>query len=309
MALSDSTRNRIETLLQQNPVVLFMKGNPQAPQCGFSAATVGVLNELLPQFASVDVLADAEIREGIKVYGNWPTIPQLYVKGELIGGADIVQSMYTSGQLQELFGLPPPDRTPPQITISDAAANAIREALADAEPGLDLHLAIDARHQAQFHLAEADARAIRSEANGIALFMDLATAQRARGIRIDWVETAQGSGLAIDNPNAPPRVKSLSAQELKAMLDAGSVTVIDVRPPEERAQASLAQPFRSMDDGIQTLAALPKDTALAFLCHSGERSARAAEHFRSLGFGKVYNIAGGIDAWSREIDPGVPRYS
>ncbi len=309
MALSDSTRNRIEALLQQNPVVLFMKGNPQAPQCGFSAATVGVLNELLPHFASVDVLADAEIREGIKVYGNWPTIPQLYVKGELIGGADIVQSMYTSGQLQELFGLPLPDRTPPQITISDTAATAIREALADAEPGLDLHLAIDARHQAQFHLAEADDHAIRSEANGIALFMDLGTAQRARGIRIDWVETAQGSGLAIDNPNAPPKVKSLSAQELKAMLDAGSVTVIDVRPPEERAQASLTQPFRSMDEGIQTLAALPKDTALAFLCHSGERSARAAEHFRSLGFGQVYNVAGGIDAWSREIDPGVPRYA
>ena len=93
MSLDPALRSRIDTLLQQNPVVLFMKGTPDAPRCGFSAATVGVLNELLPDYASVDVLADADIREGIKIYGNWPTIPQLYVKGELIGGADIVQSM------------------------------------------------------------------------------------------------------------------------------------------------------------------------------------------------------------------------
>ena len=232
----------------------------------------------------MDVLEDADIREGIKVYGNWPTIPQLYVKGELIGGADIVQSMYTSGQLQELFGLPQPDRTPPQITISDTAAGAIRDALADAEPGLSLHLAIDARHQAQFHLAEAADHAIRSEANGIAIFMDLATAQRARGIRIDWVETAQGAGLAIDNPNAPAAVKALSVSELKTRLDAGSITVIDVRPPEERARASLAHPFRTLDDGIGALTTLPKDTALAFLCHSGGRSANAGRAFSQPGF-------------------------
>jgi monothiol glutaredoxin len=308
MTLAPAIRTRIESILAEHPVVLFMKGTRDAPRCGFSAATVGVLNELLPDYASVDVLTDADIRDGIKVYGNWPTIPQLYVKGELVGGADIVQSMYTSGQLQELFGLPQPDRTPPQIVISDAAANAIREALADAEPGVTLHLSIDARFQAQFHLAEADDHAIRSDASGIALFMDLATAKRAQGVRIDWVETSQGAGLAIDNPNAPAAVKPLSVSELKARLDAGSITLIDVRPPEERATAALMQPFRTFDDGIEALTALPKDTPLAFLCHSGGRSARAAEHFRGLGFAKVYNVEGGIDAWSREVDSGVPRY-
>ncbi len=300
---------RIENLLQQHPVVLFMKGTRDAPRCGFSAAAAGALNELLPDYLSVDVLEDAEIRDGIKAYGNWPTIPQLYVKGELVGGADIVQSMVTNGQLQELLGLPKPDRTPPLITITDTAADAIRAALADAEPGLALHLAIDARYQAQFHLAEADDHAIRSEANGIAICMDLATAQRARGIHIDWVETASGAGLAIDNPNAPAAVKLLPVHELKARLDAGSITLIDVRPPEERARAALAQPFRTLDNGVEALtAALPKDAPLAFLCHSGGRSANAAEHFRSLGFRKVYNVEGGIDAWSREIDPDVPRY-
>jgi monothiol glutaredoxin len=308
MSLSADTRSRIESLLQQNSVVLFMKGSPSAPRCGFSAAASGILNELLPQYATVDVLEDPEIREGIKAYGNWPTIPQLYVKGELVGGADIVQSMYNSGELQELFGLPKPDRTPPQITITDKAAAAIREALAGADADAALHLTIDARWQAQFHLDEAAEGAIRSEANGIAILMDLATAQRARGIRIDWVDTVQGSGLSIDNPNAPAPVKALSVQELKARLEAGSIVVVDVRPADERALAALNRPFRTLDDGVDPLLQLPKDTAFAFLCHSGGRSARLAAQFRERGFANVYNVAGGIDAWSKEVDPSVPVY-
>jgi monothiol glutaredoxin len=171
-----------------------------------------------------------------------------------------------------------------------------------------LHLAIDGRWQAQFHLDEAAPAAIRSDANGIAIYMDLATAQRARGIRIDWVETVQGSGLSIDNPNAPQPPQALSVQQLKAGLDAGEVTLIDVRPPEERARAAVAQPFRTLDDGVDALLALPKDTPLAFLCHTGARSARVAAHFREQGFAKVYNVTGGIAAWSREIDPAVPQY-
>jgi monothiol glutaredoxin len=308
MSLSDTARQRIETVLHSNPVVLFMKGNPQSPRCGFSAAASGVLNELVGDYATVDVLEDPEMRDGIKAYGNWPTIPQLYFKGELIGGADIVQSMYNSGELQKLFGLPEPDRTPPQIAISDAAAQAIRSALADSEAGLALQLAIDGRYQAQFHLAESDSHAIRSESNGIAIEMDVATAQRARGIRIDWVETVQGAGLSIDNPNAPAQVKTLTVQQLKERIERGDITIIDVRPADERAQSALSQPFRTLDDGIEPLQQLPKDTAFAFLCHSGVRSAQAAEHFRNLGFRNVYNVAGGIDAWSRDVDASVPRY-
>ena len=308
MSLSPATRTRIETLLRDNPVVLFMKGSPQAPQCGFSAAASGVLNELLPQYATVNVLEDAEMREGIKAYGNWPTIPQLYVKGELVGGADIVQSMYNSGELQALFGLPKPDRTPPQITITDAAAQAIRSALADAEPGLALHLSIDARFQPQFHLAEPAEDAIRSESNGIDVLFDLGSAQRARGIRIDWVETMQGSGLAIDNPNAPSTIKQLSVAELAQRIDANDITVVDVRPPEERAVAALNAPFRTLDQGMGALADLPKDAPIAFLCRSGGRSQRAAEQFHAHGYTKVYNVAGGINAWAREIDTTIAQY-
>jgi monothiol glutaredoxin len=308
MSLADSTRTRIETLLHDNPVVLFMKGTRHAPQCGFSAAAVGALNDLLPDYHTVNVLEDPEIREGIKAFGNWPTIPQLYVRSELIGGSDIIRSMYTNGELHSLFGLPAPDRTPPQITISDKAASAIREALAEADPELGIQLAIDAQFNPQFQLAPKDERAVVTQANGITIYMDAATAQRARNITIDWVETARGAGLSIDNPNAPPSVKPISATDLKKRLDAGDITVVDVRPPDERAQAQIGHAFRTIDDGVDAIAALPKDTHLAFLCHSGGRSERAAEHFRGLGFRHIYNVTGGIDAWSRDVDPSVPRY-
>ncbi len=93
--------NRIETLLTQNKVVLFMKGSPQFPQCGFSARAVAILKELQTPFTHVDVLSDPEIREGIKAYGQWPTIPQLYVNKELVGGSDIMMEMFESGELKQ----------------------------------------------------------------------------------------------------------------------------------------------------------------------------------------------------------------
>jgi len=98
------TQQRIKEQVTSNPVVLFMKGTPQMPQCGFSALAVQALQACgVSSFASVDVLADPEIRQGIKEYANWPTIPQLYVNGEFVGGADILREMYQSGELQKLL--------------------------------------------------------------------------------------------------------------------------------------------------------------------------------------------------------------
>lgn len=94
------TKAKIEAILNANNVVLFMKGSPSFPQCGFSARAVAILKEVGAKFHHVDVLEDPEIREGIKVYGNWPTIPQLYIKKELIGGSDILMEMYQAGELQ-----------------------------------------------------------------------------------------------------------------------------------------------------------------------------------------------------------------
>ena len=94
---------RIQGEIDENPVPLFMKGTPMMPQCGFSAAVVQALSTMGVKFKGVDVLADDEIREGVKQFSNWPTIPQLYVKGEFVGGCDIVREMYEAGELEQLF--------------------------------------------------------------------------------------------------------------------------------------------------------------------------------------------------------------
>lgn len=96
-----NVQERIKEAIDTHDVILFMKGTPQFPQCGFSGRTVQILQACGTRFASVDVLADQEIREGIKQYSNWPTIPQLYIKGEFIGGSDIVMEMYQKGELQQ----------------------------------------------------------------------------------------------------------------------------------------------------------------------------------------------------------------
>jgi len=103
MALDDMTRQRIEAEVTANPVVLFMKGTPVFPMCGFSAASVQILSHLGVRFKGVNVLEDPAVREGIKAYSDWPTIPQLYVKGEFVGGCDILREMFETGELMELL--------------------------------------------------------------------------------------------------------------------------------------------------------------------------------------------------------------
>jgi len=102
-ALNESLRKQISDLLASNRVVLFMKGTRQMPQCGFSAQVVQILNKLLPSYETVDVLDSPEMRDGIKEFSRWPTIPQLYVGGQFIGGCDIVREMNASGELQSLI--------------------------------------------------------------------------------------------------------------------------------------------------------------------------------------------------------------
>ncbi len=103
MAGQDPVFERIQGDLSENPVVLYMKGTPVFPQCGFSAAVVQILTDLDVKFKGIDVLTDPSLREGVKRFSDWPTIPQLYVKGELVGGCDIVREMHQTGELKELL--------------------------------------------------------------------------------------------------------------------------------------------------------------------------------------------------------------
>lgn len=101
--MADATHQRIAEIVEGNDVVLFMKGTPYFPQCGFSSRAVSILEHLDVEFASVDVLQDAEIRQGIKAFSDWPTIPQLYIKGEFVGGSDIMMEMFEAGELAQML--------------------------------------------------------------------------------------------------------------------------------------------------------------------------------------------------------------
>lgn len=308
MTISADVRERIDSIVGSDRVVLFMKGHRAQPQCGFSATTVGILDSLLPEYTTVNVLEDQDIREGIKAYSNWPTIPQLYIGKEFMGGCDVIKQMFNTGSLHEALGMETPDRTPPEISISSAAAETILNAV-QSQPGAAVHLSIDALWQHNFSLGPAEGHEIKAASNGVELLMDPATATRARGMSLEMEETLEGNALSVNNPNAPPPVKQMVVSDLKARLDAQeSLRLIDVREPQERERAVIAGSEPAGANELRSLEQLPKDTMLVFQCHTGQRSQAAAEHFRALGFNNVWNLVGGIDAWSREIDSSVERY-
>ncbi len=308
MALHEATRQRIVSLIPSKGVVLFMKGNRSQPQCGFSARVVQILDSVVDTYETVDVLADHEVREGIKEFSNWPTIPQVYIDGEFVGGCDIVTEMYGSGELHQMLGKPVPERKIPKLTVTPAAAKALQGHL-DNNPGAVLFLGIDNNYEPTLGLRPRQGHEIAVESNGITVIMDAMTAERAEGVVIDMVEGLGGASFKVDNPNAPKPVRQLSPREVKQMIDAGAkFEFLDVRSPDERATASIPGTRLLDADVAHELEALPRDTTLVFHCHHGGRSQQAAEHFRRLGFKDVINVAGGIDAWSAEVDPSIPRY-
>jgi monothiol glutaredoxin len=309
MTLAPETRQKIEQLIASDPVVLFMKGNRSFPQCGFSAAVVNILNTLIPTYATVNVLADPEIRSGMKEFSDWPTFPQLYIRGEFIGGVDIVRQLHESGDLEKKLGDLVTVAKPPALTVSSRAAQELTSALQEGGPGDVIHLTITPSWEHQLDLGPKEATHVTVQSSGITVQLDPASAGRAEGVVIDFIETSNGGGFKIDNPNRPATVKEIAPRELKVLLDSRRIEhFFDVRTDRERSVAKIAETKMLNDATMATIEALSKDTPLAFYCHTGGRSRGAAEHFLKLGFKNIYNLTGGIEAWSREVDPSVPRY-
>jgi monothiol glutaredoxin len=303
---SDATHQQIDGLVKQHDVLLFMKGTKVFPQCGFSATVAGILTEIGVPFHTVNVLADQNIREGIKSYADWPTIPQLYVKGEFVGGCDIVKGLFASGELQRQLGVKVEEVAPPAVTVTDAAAEVLRDA-ASREKHTALRIDISPAFQYGLRFDADRDGDLLVESNGLTLLFDRGAAKRANGLRLDFSK-AEG-GFRIDNPNEPPKVVQLPVSALKkALAEDPRLHLYDVRGQDERDIAQIPG-ARLLNPALrEQLLALPKDTALYFHCHHGGRSQAVADQFLAAGFSKVFNIAGGIDAWSREIDPSVPRY-
>lgn len=309
MSSSPETLRQIEDLVKSQNVVLFMKGSRSFPQCGFSAAVVQILNSLVPEYKTVNVLADAAIRQGVKDFSSWPTIPQLYIGGEFVGGSDIVKELFASGELHKRLGVQAETAEPPDVQVTPAAVAALREALGDAGPDEHVHIAISPEFEHELELGPRRPGDIEVTSGGLTLLIDPMSAARAGGLRIGFVSGPQGAGFRMDNPNGPAAVRPLSPADLKARLAAGPVELYDVRPPDERARAHIAQSKPLDQAALDRLESLDRATPIVFYCHHGQRSRAAAQQFIGLGFREVYNLSGGIDAWSREVDPNVPRYS
>jgi monothiol glutaredoxin len=309
MTLDPATRKKIEQLVASDSVVLFMKGSRSFPQCGFSASVVNILNTLVPKYTTVNILSDADIRTGMKEYSDWPTFPQLFVKGEFVGGADIVRQMHESGDLEKKLGDLVAAAKPPSITVSPRAAKELSEALKEGGAGDVIHLTITPAWEHQLDLGPKEATHVTVQSGGVTVQLDRTSAGRAEGVTIDFIEASDGAGFKIDNPNRPAAVREIAPKELKALLDSRKIEhFYDVRTEKERGIAKIAGAKHLDDAEMTAIEALPKDTPLAFHCHSGGRSRAAAEHFLKLGFKNVYNMAGGIEGWSRDVDPSVPRY-
>lgn len=306
--MSDDVRARIEAILERESVVLFMKGTRSAPRCGFSARVVDALDELIDEYATVDVLEDETLREEVKRFSEWPTFPQLFVRGKLVGGADIVGEMARAGELAPLLGVAGPrEERVPELHVTGAALAAFRRYSGDEKP--DVRLAIDRAFDAELDLEAPRAGDVVVDLVSLRVAMDRATARRADGVTIDFVEGPTQSGFRVESPAAPPRVRRMSVEELAELRrSAKPHLLVDVRTPEERDIAEIDGSELLDDDLRAKLEDLDRSTTLVMYCHHGVRSRLAAEHCVRMGFRDVWNVEGGIDAWSERIDPKVARY-
>jgi monothiol glutaredoxin len=306
MPLSESLRQRIDGYIASDRVVLFMKGNRRAPQCGFSAQVVQILDALVPEYQTHDVLSSAELRDGIKDYSQWPTIPQLYIDGKFVGGCDIVRDMSSSGELEQLLGAKAAPLAPPRVTASAEAIAAFKSAMSEGDPDV-LHLQVSAEFQHDLFFGPIEPGDLEVELPGLKLYVNRSCASRAQGVHIGYLD-GPNAGFKIDNPNQPPQVVELSVQDAKGMLDRGELQLFDVRPESEGDIARIAAGRTLNDEVVDYIKGLDKSTPIAFYCHHGMRSRGVAESVLQDGFKKVYNLKGGIDAWSQAIDASIPRY-
>ena len=222
--MDTALKDRLDEMITSDKIFLFMKGNPTFPQCGFSNQVVQILKAFDIPFGSFDVLSDQDVRQGIKEFSDWPTIPQLYVDGDFVGGCDIVRESWESGELEQM----------------------LKDAFPDRE---------------------------------------------------------------VKGPKPPSRPKNITPAEAKEMIGKDGYHFLDVRTPDEIETAKV-DGFELLDQALaqKILNEFDKETHMVFMCHYGGRSAQAAEYFAQQGFGNIYNVQGGIDAWSQTVDESVPRY-
>lgn len=314
--MSQDAHERIRMLIASEPVVLFMKGTRAQPQCGFSSRVVDLLDDLLEGYQTFDILSDAQLREGLKTFSDWPTFPQLYVGGTFVGGADITIELHKEGELKKLLERAAPDagkkpETAPEVHLTEAALQAFRRYSEMERPTVRMEVARDFDVTLEIEAPRAGDLAL--DLGNLILSMDKRSASRANGMTIDFVQKLNAEGIAedgfkIDNPNKPAQVKPLSVHEYKAMRDSGKPhLLLDVRTQGERDTAMIQGSELLDDDMMERLMELDRASTIVCQCHHGVRSRNAAHQLVAIGFRDVWNLTGGIDAWS-DLDASVPKY-
>ena len=281
-----------------------MKGSREAPRCGFSATLVGILDSLIPDYQAIDVLAEPELRDGIKSSPPGPPSPSSTSGG--VHRRLRVQELHRSGELHEKLGV---EKVEEARAGSRSATRRRRccGASRPSSPGHVLQLSIDARFRSALGVGPR-ARRDRGQRQRAGDRHGSPHRPAGRGRPHRPGRHAEGPALSIDIPNAPDGVKPMGVRELEERLEAGErFEFLDMRSPEERAVASIPGSTLLTPEVAKRLESLPRDSMFVFHSHRGDRGKKAAKHFAALGFTNVWNVQGGIDAWSQEIDPDVPR--
>ncbi len=204
-------QKRIDEIVQSHKVVLFMKGTRMAPQCAFSTQALQTLRRCGAEVEPIDVLADPDLREGLKEYSNWPTFPQAYIDGELVGGSDLLAELYETGELQKKLGTADDSAEddaakPPSVTITAAARKAFEAAREQhCEPGEVLRLEVKPPFRCDLFFGSKREDDFVVDCGGLSVHVSPRCAPRADGTTIDFVDGPEGMGFAIENPNAPAR--------------------------------------------------------------------------------------------------------
>ena len=254
MVKSKNPYPKIEEQLEQHKIVLFMKGSKAEPQCGFSAKVVSILEGIIDSFHTVDVLLDSQLKEDLKIFSDWPTFPQLFVNKEFIGGCDLVEQLFYSGELYELLGGKKGEKdTMPDIHVSEEAAVVIKEGVDRSENEV-LHLTIDQSFNHDFQIAPRDPSRTCVLAGGVEIHLDRDSLNRASNLKIGMTDSDKGYGFEIFNPNAGTSFKDISVQKLKEWKDSGEeFFLFDVRTMEERQIARLQDSIFLDESAVETI--------------------------------------------------------
>jgi monothiol glutaredoxin len=294
-------KEKIDKLIAENNIVLFMKGFKHNPMCGFSARVVSMLSDVGVDYHSENIFDDPQIRTGMKEYSSWPTFPQLYVNQEFVGGCDIITGMFTDGSLHSLLGVSREEVPVPEVEITDAAIDAFKAAMQRYE-GVHIILEISPQFQYDMGLGQSSPGDLAVTSNGFTMYMNRASAKLADGMKIDF----ENGQVKIDNPNEPTSVHRINVREFKQWIELKKEHILfDVRGEDERAVAKIESALPYHADSLEDVS---KDSVIVFQCHHGMRSYRAAQEALTNGYKNVYNLEGGIHAWSLHIDPLVPTY-